>query len=109
MKDKEEFFDEEELVRQVLEENPVEERGTRDEWAQHVGWHHREDVHSLRSREHLIDTTSNITINSGRLGSSKAMIRDFTTVQFVFLLLIVFPVLVVIATKLRQSGKTRTV
>ncbi|GAX20376.1 hypothetical protein FisN_9Hu088 [Fistulifera solaris] len=40
--------DEEELVRQVLKESPVEKRGVRDEWSQHVGWHRQEDVHELR-------------------------------------------------------------
>ena len=36
--------DEEQLVRQVIAENPVQERGVRDEWAERVGWHRREDV-----------------------------------------------------------------
>ncbi|CAB9515645.1 expressed unknown protein [Seminavis robusta] len=33
------------LVQEVIAENPVEERGIREEWAQHVGWHRTEDVH----------------------------------------------------------------
>ena len=36
--------DEEELVREVLEDNPAEDRGVRDEWAAHIGWHRKEDV-----------------------------------------------------------------
>jgi len=40
--------DEEKLVRQVLAENPVEERGVRDEWAGKVGWGRKEDVLGLR-------------------------------------------------------------
>ena len=35
--------DEEKLVQQVLAENPPEDRGERDEWAKHVGWHRKED------------------------------------------------------------------
>jgi hypothetical protein len=35
--------DEEKLVQQVLAENPPEDRGKRDEWANHVGWHRKED------------------------------------------------------------------
>jgi len=42
--------DEEQLVRQVLAENPVEERGVRDEWQQQVGWHRKEDVSSFLRR-----------------------------------------------------------
>ena len=42
--------DEEQLVRQVLAENPAEERGVRDEWAGQVGWHRKEDVSFLRRR-----------------------------------------------------------
>ena len=40
--------DEEALVQQVLAENPVDERGVRDEWVQQVGWHHKEHVGLLR-------------------------------------------------------------
>ena len=38
-------IDEEELVREVLAENPVEERGVRDEWVDHVGWNRKENIH----------------------------------------------------------------
>jgi hypothetical protein len=36
--------DEERLVREVIAESPVEGVGIRDEWAQKVGWHRKEDV-----------------------------------------------------------------
>mmetsp|Transcript_14402 Transcript_14402/g.30704 ORF Transcript_14402/g.30704 Transcript_14402/m.30704 type:complete len:187 (+) Transcript_14402:116-676(+) len=35
---------EESLVQAVLEENPPEERGIRDEWKEHVGWHRKENI-----------------------------------------------------------------
>lgn len=38
--------DVEKLVQQVLAENPVEDRGVREEWNEHVGWHRKEDVSS---------------------------------------------------------------
>ena len=37
--------DEEELVREVISENPPEDRGVRDEWESHQGWHRVEDTH----------------------------------------------------------------
>ena len=36
--------EEEELVREVLREFPPEERGEREEWKDHVGWHRRENI-----------------------------------------------------------------
>jgi hypothetical protein len=36
--------DEEELVREVIEENPVEDMGVREEWTRKEGWHRKEDV-----------------------------------------------------------------
>jgi hypothetical protein len=36
--------DEEELVREVIEENPVEDVGVREEWTRKEGWHRKEDV-----------------------------------------------------------------
>ncbi len=35
---------EESLVQAVLEENPPEERGIREEWKDHVGWHRKENI-----------------------------------------------------------------
>jgi hypothetical protein len=32
------------LVQEIIQENPPEDRGERDEWAQRVGWHRKEDV-----------------------------------------------------------------
>mmetsp|Transcript_33746 Transcript_33746/g.99417 ORF Transcript_33746/g.99417 Transcript_33746/m.99417 type:complete len:175 (-) Transcript_33746:348-872(-) len=37
--------DEEELVRQVVSENPPEDQGVRPEWDLHQGWHRVEDTH----------------------------------------------------------------
>lgn len=42
--------DADELVRQVIAENPPEEQGIRDEWALKVGIHRKEDV-NLRRRQ----------------------------------------------------------
>jgi hypothetical protein len=36
--------DGEALVQQVLAENPVQERGERQEWKHQVGWHRKEDI-----------------------------------------------------------------
>ena len=36
--------DEEELVRQVINENPPDDRGVRPEWDLHEGWHRVEDI-----------------------------------------------------------------
>lgn len=45
--------DEEEklIVQQVLAENPPEDRGERDEWANHVGWHRKEDIGVVNAKE----------------------------------------------------------
>ena len=55
------------LVREVLQENPPEEQGIRPEWQNHVGWHRREDIFRLRGRqektEHLIDQTKSFYRN----------------------------------------------
>ena len=37
--------DEEELVREVISENPPEDRGVRPEWESHQGWHRVENTH----------------------------------------------------------------
>jgi hypothetical protein len=36
--------DAEALVREVLAENPPEDRGVRDEWDHQVGWHRKENI-----------------------------------------------------------------
>jgi hypothetical protein len=38
------------LVQEVIADNPVEEKGVRDEWKKQVGWHRKEDIHLLRGR-----------------------------------------------------------
>ena len=35
------------LVREVLEELPMEDKGEREEWKLHQGWHRREDTHRM--------------------------------------------------------------
>ena len=42
--DEAEEEEEEELVREVLRDFPPEERGERDEWKEHVGWHRKENI-----------------------------------------------------------------
>lgn len=37
--------DGEELAREVISENPPEDRGVRPEWERHQGWHRVEDTH----------------------------------------------------------------
>lgn len=37
--------DDEELVREVISENPPEDRGVRPEWESHQGWHRVENTH----------------------------------------------------------------
>lgn len=89
-------IDEEELVRQVLEESPVAERGVREEWAQQVGWHRQEDVH--RHQNHTL-----------RLGHPQ-MKQNVKTDNFWPLCILFFLLCAIaLATKIRQSQKTRTV
>jgi hypothetical protein len=38
------------IVREVIEENPPEEQGIRPEWQNHVGWHRKENIFNLRGR-----------------------------------------------------------
>ena len=39
------------LVREVIEENPPEEQGIRPEWINHEGWHRKENIFNLRGRD----------------------------------------------------------
>lgn len=39
------------LVREVIKENPLEEQGIRPEWQNHVGWHRKENIFKLRGRK----------------------------------------------------------
>ena len=45
------------IVREVIEENPPEEQGIRPEWQNHVGWHRKENIFNLRGREDKEDAT----------------------------------------------------
>lgn len=48
------------LVREVIEENPPVEQGIRPEWAEHVGWHRKENIFNLRGRENEKDAASEL-------------------------------------------------
>ena len=50
MANNEELHELDDLVREVIEENPTEEQGIRPEWIQHVGWHRKEKIFNLRGR-----------------------------------------------------------
>lgn len=39
------------LVLEVIKENPPEEQGLRPEWENHVGWHRKENIFNLRGHE----------------------------------------------------------
>jgi hypothetical protein len=45
--------DAEALVREVLAENPPEDRGVRDEWDHQVGWHRKENIVSNNNNNNL--------------------------------------------------------
>ena len=66
----EDLLEEEELVRQVLQENPPEEKGERDEWKQHVGWHRIENVR--------LAADSSITSGNNGSNSNGVINRDNT-------------------------------
>uniref|UniRef100_A0A7S2EJM6 Uncharacterized protein n=1 Tax=Trieres chinensis TaxID=1514140 RepID=A0A7S2EJM6_TRICV len=48
MAEREEGDDGSQLVQEVLKELPPEEKGEREEWAGHVGWHRKEEVRAPR-------------------------------------------------------------
>ncbi len=60
------------LVREVIEENPPEEQGVRPEWAEHVGWHRKENIFNLRGRENEKDAASEIQNHPARTGESNS-------------------------------------
>lgn len=39
------------LVQEVMADNPVEEKGVRDEWKKQVGWHRKESIHRTRGHQ----------------------------------------------------------
>jgi hypothetical protein len=87
--------DEEELVRQVLKDNPVEERGVREEWSQRVGWHRQEDVHALRDP----------SVETSHIRRGNEAVRETSWLLVGFMLISV----VSLISKWRRSLKIRTV
>ena len=51
------------LVREVIEENPPEEQGIRSEWQEHVGWGRKEDIYNLRGGQQVVDATTTEEFN----------------------------------------------
>ncbi len=51
------------IVREVIEENPPEEQGIRPEWENHVGWHRKENIFNLRGRVDDKDSASELHRN----------------------------------------------
>jgi hypothetical protein len=64
LEEEEEEADEHELVKEVLRELPPEEKGERDEWNQHVGWHRKENIR--KGAKHF-----EFSENNGRIGDSE--------------------------------------
>ncbi len=60
------------LVREVIEENPPEEQGIRPEWAEHVGWHRKENIFNLRGRKERGDAASEIQNHPAQTGDSSS-------------------------------------
>jgi hypothetical protein len=54
--------DGEALVRELLSEIPVEEKGEREEWASHQGWHRKEDVHGKSDQQHELHKKGPATV-----------------------------------------------
>lgn len=111
----------EKLVQQVIVENPVEEKGERDEWADHVGWHRTEDIHGVGGREGggrgggLRRRPIPIPIKSDSLlPTSLVGIKEerglFSPPQNTLPLLVflIFSLLACIGCRWRRGGKTRT-
>ena len=46
------------LVREVIEENPPEEQGIRPEWQEHVGWGRKEDIYNNLRGHQVVDATT---------------------------------------------------
>ena len=58
----EDYYDE--LVREVIDENPPEEQGIRPEWKEKVGWYRKEDIYTQSNNEGPSDETGE---NDGEL------------------------------------------
>ena len=59
--------DEEKLVKQVIEENPVADVGIRDEWVQKIGWHRKENllpIHRVNEGHLLRGGSNSVSIQS---------------------------------------------
>lgn len=63
----EDYYDE--LVREVIDENPPEEQGIRPEWKEKVGWHRKEDIYTQNSTEGPSDET----------GENVGLLKDLLT------------------------------
>jgi hypothetical protein len=62
------------LVEQVIQENPPEGRGVRDEWAGRVGWHRKENSRLRGRRETLGALKKNQSLQDG--DTTETMIPD---------------------------------
>lgn len=62
------------LVREVIEENPPEEQGIRPEWQEHIGWGRKEDIYNLRGGQQVVvvDATTTEEFNQSNY-SAKAV------------------------------------
>lgn len=72
--------DGESLVQQVLAENPPEERGVRDEWNGHVGWHRKENVQLRGQRATAVENKDRDHLDGIRgkhqHSAAKALLRN---------------------------------
>lgn len=76
------------LVSEVVKENPPEEKGEREEWDLHIGWHQKEDVrqnkHALRGTrresDEAISRHQNSSIKLERM-NDVAQIRNDPTIS----------------------------
>ena len=64
--------EEEELVNEVLRDFPPEERGEREEWKEHVGWHRQENI-----RKGIVDHEE----NNDNIQASSGIGKDGTAAQ----------------------------
>lgn len=98
--------DEEELVREVLEDNPAEDRGERDEWAAHEGWHRKEDI---RGPKHVRGANSPIiqkkTPESLPISTLNKNVVGMVTI---FVCLLIIAAVTSRRSRGRRSGKPRS-
>lgn len=61
-----EVDDTEALIREVLAENPPEERGVREEWSRQVGWHRKENIYGgLRGKNTVGESAQKDVVTQG--------------------------------------------